>query len=494
VSRRERKKTEEAATTSPKMATSSSKMATSSTKMDTYNTKNSTYIQKIDTSGPNKDTSSPEICKQLIRKEIERPNNAEPLIIRRSFGRLGSVALEPRQRLTSVSMASPDPEEFDWIRDSFGGLSSGFSKMSRSVTRKSARRDVSGRYREENSHRSSSLLIPNMMSAASLSIGSADPELFDISEWNVKQRGFSLGTYRESSLGKFVSSDNSITLTVGVMVCNSFQQYHLRRDEIISTPYEIHVEEYNKNWAREAAEVCKWLEGMDCSKKYWHKVQHIGSTSIPDMVGKPIIDIMITLTEEDKFKEAVDEFLREQFEIKKLPVKIGFTGKAPFSNDDWGFFQVPRQWAEKIGICEVNIHIFNKNSTNALEKNLFRNYLTSSEGHELKKEYCEIKRKLMKELNGGLKVSDYALRKNEIVSKILDKAYLWNFKNEDVKEPILGKPKSIEHCATCPTDINLSNQKYSPPLEAKEEKSDKSKSLVKEKESKSNIRSKTSTS
>jgi len=489
VSRTEKTKTEDAATPSPELATSSSKMATSSTKMDTYSTKMSTSNPKMATAGPKKDTSSKQICKQLLTREFERPNLGESVIIRRSFSRFNSTVLEPRHRLTSVSMASPDPEEFDWDRDSFGGLaviSKTSQSIQRSLTGKSVRRDVSGK-----PHRGSSVMIPNMMSAASLSLGSPDPELFDISEWNVKQRGFSLGTYRESSLGKFTSSDNSITLTVGVMVCNSFQQYHLRRDDIISTPYEIHLEEYSKNWARDAAEVCKWLEGMDCCKKYWHKVQHIGSTSIPDMVAKPIIDIMITLTEEDKFKEAIDEFLREQFEIKKLPVKIGFTGKAPFSNDNWGFFQVPRQWAEKIGICEVNIHIFHKNSTNALEKNLFRNYLTSSEGHELKKEYCEIKRKLMEELNGGLKVADYALRKNEIVSKILDKAYLWNFKNEDVKEPILGKPKKMAHSTTCPIDINLSRPEYTTPLKAKEEKSDESKSDIKEQKRKSRIMPKT---
>jgi len=462
VSRKEKTKTEAAATSSPKIATSSSKMPTSSPKMDTFSTKTSTSNPKMAIPSQKMDTSGPEISKELIRREFERPK------IR------SSIPIEPRQRITSVSMASPDPEELDWNRDSCFGLAS----IQRSRTGKSTRR-VSSRLGVEYSLRGSSVKIPTMMSAASLSIGSADPELFDISEWHVKQRGFSLGAYRESSMGKFISPDNSITLTLGVMVCNSFQQYHLRRDEIINTPYEIHLEKYNKNWARDAAEVCKWLKGMDSSKKYWHKVEHIGSTSIPDMVAKPIIDIMITLTEEDKFKEAVDEFLREQFEIKKLPVKIGFTGKAPFSNDNWGFFQVPREWAEKFDICEVNIHIFHKNSTNALEKTLFRNYLTSSAGHKLKMEYCAVKTKLMEQLNGGLKVADYALKKNEIVSKILDKAYLWNFKNEDVKEPILGKPSRLEHSTTCPTDINLS-PKYTTPLEAKEEKSFESESNVEE--------------
>jgi len=361
----------------------------------------------------------------------------------RSLGPVG------RSRITSVSLASPDPEDFDWERDSCGAIP-GSKKV------QSLRSDGTGRSNEVLLARGSGTFGGDLMSAISLSIASPDPEVMDFSEWNFNQRDFDLGVYRNSSMGKFPSHDDSTTLTLGVMVCNSFQEYHLRRDEIIKTAYEIHLEEYNENWARDAAEVCELLEGMERSKKYWHQVQHIGSTSIPNMVAKPIIDIMITLREEDKFKEAVDEFLREQFEIKKIPVKIGFTGKAPFSNDNWGFFQVPRQYAEKLGIVEVNIHIFNKNSTNALEKNLFRNYLSSTEGATLKKEYCVIKRKLMKELNDGLNVAEYALRKNEIVAKILDKAYVWNFKSSKVEEPVLGKCKrKAERSTTVPIDINL---------------------------------------
>jgi len=471
TSRKKQRRKAEAATSSQKMATSSPKIATSSPEMA---------------------SSAPKICKPLIKREFEQSVKVEP-VVRRSMGRLNStVMIGPRQRLTSVSMVSPDPEVLEWERDSYGGLAF-FPKQSgrKSDTGVSRGTDLEGTGENYSIRGSSTFRLPNIMTAASLSIGSPDPEVFDISEWNVKQRGFSLGAYRESSLGKFISFDNSITLTLGVMVCNSFHEYHLRRDEIIKTPYEIHLEEYNKKWARDAEEVCKMLDGMDSSKKYWHKVQHIGSTSIPDMVAKPIIDIMITLTDNVKFKEAIDEFLREQFEIKKeLPVKIGFTGKAPFSNDNWGFFQVPREWAEKVGICEVNIHIFDKNSTNAVEKNLFRNYLTSPEGHVLKMEYCEIKGKLMKELNGGLKVADYALRKNEIVSKILDKAYIWNFKNDDVKEPVLGKPtRKAEHSTTCPTDINLTTRRST--LEAKEEKLDESNSDVEEQKRKSRIKSKT---
>jgi len=361
----------------------------------------------------------------------------------RSFGRptsitAGNMTAGNMTRYISMSMASADPEDFDCAPKKV--------KSRSEFTEKSPRVSIASG--------SSFGGIPTMMAAISISIGSADPEELDISLWNVSER-VDLAAYRESSRGMFPSPSKP-TLIFGVMVCSSFQEYHLQREQIIETPYEIHLEEYNENWARDGGKVCKLLVGMDMSKKYWHQVQHIGSTSIPNMVAKPIIDIMITLREEVKFKEAIDEFLREQFYIKKkLPLKIGFTGKAPYSDDDWGFFQVPRKWAKKLGIFEVNIHIFKKNCNNALEKNLFRNYLRSAEGDTLKMEYCAVKRKLMKELNGGLHVADYALRKNEIVAKILDEAHRWNRKIAKVDGPVfaISNLKGKDRSTTLPIGI-----------------------------------------
>jgi len=452
--------------------------------------------------------------KQLRTADFQRPDKEGP-IVRKSKARFkptsldrksrltsGSMArsdpeaqinqtsIDRKSRLTSVSMASADPEAFEWERDSLGGMPNFHKKsLQRPSNGLPLQADgACGTIEEYSITRSSTLpcRIPKMISAASVSIGSPDPEVIDISEWNFKQRGFSVGAYRESSMGKFYSAKDSITLTFGVMVCNSFHEYHLRRDELI-TPYEIHLEEYSKNWAKDASLICKMLESLESSKKYWHKVEHIGSTSVPDMVAKPIIDIMITLNEEDKFKEAIDEFLREQHEIERLPIKIGFTDKAPFSEDKWGFFQVPREEAKRVNISEVNIHIFHRNCTNALEKNLFRNYLKSSEGHALKMEYCAVKRTLMEELNGGLKVADYALRKNEIVSEILHRAYRWNFQNENAQVPILGKAQGkLKHSPSCPREINL-NPINTTPWETKDEKSDEGKSNFKEQKRKSNV-------
>ena len=95
---------------------------------------------------------------------------------------------------------------------------------------------------------------------------------------------------------------------------------------------------------------------------------------------------------------------------------------------------MPKPFAKKVGMCEVNIHIFAKNSKNAREKTLFRDFLTSSQGADLRKEYCNVKLKLKCELSDGLPAYKYALRKNAIVAKILNAAYIWGFRTDEGKK------------------------------------------------------------
>lgn len=271
--------------------------------------------------------------------------------------------------------------------------------------------------------------LPKLRSMASLSIASPDPEIMNFSksdDWDLPNIGAKRYEY---SLGKY--SKKSTTLGFGVLLCTSFREYHAKREKVVQ--YKISLKEYDIKWKTEATRVRILLEGLDKSN-YYAKVEHIGSTSIPSMVAKPIIDMMITLNNPNDFKPAIDEFLREQSKIKDaLPIKIGFIDKSPFTEDDWGFFQVPKCSAAKSRVLETNIHIFAKNSQSALEKSLFRDFLISDKGADLRKDYMNIKRQLIVELEKGLQVSEYALRKNKIVAEILNQAQKWSLQTDEGK-------------------------------------------------------------
>jgi len=211
----------------------------------------------------------------------------------------------------------------------------------------------------------------------------------------------------------------------GVYLCASFQEYHSHRDNLIA-PYEVHLQRPDPSWKIKAENIKRMLMGMHCSKQ-WKLLEHIGSTAIPDLIAKPIIDLMIVLKKEEDFTDCFEHFLKGQADLEKLPFKIAFTSKAPCSNDDWGFFQVPHNAAKECRICEINIHIFVEGTRNAIEKLLFRDFLTSSKGGLLKAEYAKLKKNLMEKLqNNKLSVPQYTRSKSDIVARILSAAEKWS--------------------------------------------------------------------
>jgi len=216
----------------------------------------------------------------------------------------------------------------------------------------------------------------------------------------------------------------------GVYICSSYTEYHANRDNLIA-PYEVHLQRPDQNWKLMADKIKIILNGMNCSQQ-WKFLEHIGSTAIPGLIAKPIVDLMIVLKKHYDFIDCFEQFLEKQWELRnELPFKIAFASKAPCSNDDWGFFQIPNDEAKKCRMCEVNIHIFVEGTKNAIKKLLFRDYLTSSEGSFLKAEYATIKQNLMDKLaKNDLSVSQYAGSKTEIVARILASAKKW-FQRQD---------------------------------------------------------------
>lgn len=221
------------------------------------------------------------------------------------------------------------------------------------------------------------------------------------------------------------SKKKEIPKRYGVYFCSSFKEYHAYRDTLIA-PYEIHLEKWDASWSKNAEKIKTMLQDMNCCKK-WQLLEHIGSTAIPDLVAKPIVDLMIVLKRDIEFNSFIDQFLKEQQDLNDLPIKIAFQDIAPNSDDDWGFFQVPHKEAINQQICEVNIHVFSNGADNVKEKLLFRDFLISPHGTVLKASYGELKLKLMEKLdNNELSVSQYTSSKNTMITKILNAAMKWH--------------------------------------------------------------------
>lgn len=209
-------------------------------------------------------------------------------------------------------------------------------------------------------------------------------------------------------------------LRYGVWFCNSFDQYLEHRDTLIE-PYEVHLEGYNPNWKIEGERVIAQLKEMKCSKQ-WVAVEHIGSTAVVGLHAKPVLDIMITIDSASMFDSAIENFLKDQAN-SRLPFKIGFKAKAPFTNDDWGFVQIPKNAASGKQMSEVNVHIYVARTHSAHMKIIFRDYLNENE--KSRNEYKNVKLELMKQVNEKkLSVALYAKKKSVIVTTILNRASL----------------------------------------------------------------------
>lgn len=154
------------------------------------------------------------------------------------------------------------------------------------------------------------------------------------------------------------------------------------------------------------------------------EIKHIGSTSIPDICSKPVIDIMIGVREEKQLDKYINKiislgytyvqkyeihmpFRRYFFKLKdpevQLPKIIGFY-------DDY----IDKGNHEDI----FHIHMVKINSDFWINQLLFRDYLINNP--KAKKEYENIKKSLAKkEWDSG---NDYAEAKSEFIIKILEKA------------------------------------------------------------------------
>ncbi len=133
-------------------------------------------------------------------------------------------------------------------------------------------------------------------------------------------------------------------------------------------------------------------------------IEHVGSTAIPNMYGKNIIDILIGAKDISEF-----EYIKSALE------KNNFYGSQKSKTDIYQFF-ASETGETKSG--DIHIHLAIKETERYKEFIILRNYLLNNK--EIAKEYSNYKKKLI--ANNITERKEYKRVKSEYVSKLIEDA------------------------------------------------------------------------
>lgn len=164
----------------------------------------------------------------------------------------------------------------------------------------------------------------------------------------------------------------------------------------------INVVPYDNNWPQIFEVFSKEIK--DALKENCIKIYHVGSTSVPGLCSKPVIDIMC-IVNDLKIAE------------KKL-IQIGYKSK--------GEFNLPlRLFFSKKHPHDVHIHVVKENSDEIAWNLVFQNYLRKDKN--ARDMYADVKLNLIKENPDGFNIieglfSEYTIKKGEIIRQIAKKA------------------------------------------------------------------------
>ena len=165
--------------------------------------------------------------------------------------------------------------------------------------------------------------------------------------------------------------------------------------EITVHNQKIELCEYDDNWPvlfqKEAAKIYNALGTTAL------KIEHVGSTSVPGLCAKPIIDILLCVEDSAKESEYGKQLERVGYLLRIREPKWFehrmFKGKDP----------------------AVNLHVFSQNCEEAERMTAFRDWLCTHESD--RNLYAQAKRQLAKQI--WRYIQDYADAKTRVVQEIM---------------------------------------------------------------------------
>ena len=158
---------------------------------------------------------------------------------------------------------------------------------------------------------------------------------------------------------------------------------------------------YNPVWSE-----CFQLEAKRLRKKLRQRVgqiEHIGSTAIPEMIAKPIIDLMASVDDLEEARSLISDI-----------ETLGYTYGENDEISDRHYFTLRLQ----DGIATHHLSLAEQNSTFWTEHILFRDYLVAHP--KSRQEYANLKRRLAIK-HAGDRIA-YVEAKTEFIVRVLERA------------------------------------------------------------------------
>jgi GrpB-like predicted nucleotidyltransferase (UPF0157 family) len=136
------------------------------------------------------------------------------------------------------------------------------------------------------------------------------------------------------------------------------------------------------------------------------RIEHVGSTSMPGLAAKPVIDIQISVAS-----------LEPTMEYSELLAPLGYCHVVVGEFDRvYPFFQKPATWPST-----HHVHLCQAGGEQERRHLAFRDYLRSHP--DIAQEYVDLKRRLAAMHDGaGASRERYSLAKTEFVESVLEKA------------------------------------------------------------------------
>lgn len=168
----------------------------------------------------------------------------------------------------------------------------------------------------------------------------------------------------------------------------------------------VTLREYDPRWPeafeREAARMCERLDAVD------HRIEHVGSTSVPDLLAKPVIDMLLIVP------DSADE-------PSYVPVleRLGF--ELAIREPEWYEHRVLRkQYPDDhtSSATSANLHVLSVGCPEIDRMLLFRDRLRMNSADRAL--YADTKRSLSRQ--AWEYMQNYADAKSEVVADILQRA------------------------------------------------------------------------